>query len=171
MDYPFGTGAWAGLFRVHSDYIGTKNLMLSATLKYDLYLPDHKVMRIPDDVDQPLTRNKEKVARDIGDFFELEMSGSYEFLKGLSCFLVYKLGYKWRDDISGDMGFAYNVAEAETNAKEHVYIVGLQYSTISSYLAKEFPLPIVGSIGYRNRFAGENVLKSEYIDVGLTVYF
>jgi hypothetical protein len=171
VDYPFGTGAWAALFRIHSDYIGTKNLMLSATLKYDLYLPDHKEMRIPDDVNQPLTRNKENVDRDIGDFFELEMSGTYEFLKGLSCFLVYKLGYKWRDDISGSMGYAYDVAEAETNAKEHVYIVGLQYSTISSYLAKEFPLPIVGSIGYRNRFAGENVLKSEYIDVLLTVYF
>jgi len=52
-----------------------------------------------------------------------------------------------------------------------VYIVGLQYSTISSYLAKEFPIPLVGSIGYRNRFAGENVLKSEYIDVLFTVYF
>jgi hypothetical protein len=171
VDYPFGTGAWAGLFRVHSDYIGTKNLMLSATLKYDLYLPDHKVMRIPDDINQPLTRNKEKVDRDIGDFFELEMSGTYEFWKGLSCYLVYKVGYKWRDDISGDMGYAYDVAESETNAKEHVYIIGLQYSTISSYLAKEFPLPIVGSIGYRNRFAGENVLKSEYIDILLTVYF
>ena len=171
VDYPFGTGAWAGLFRAHGDYIGTKNLMLSATLKYDLYLPNHKVMRIPDDVNQPLTLNKENVDRDIGDYFELEMSGSYEFLKGLSCFLVYKFGYKWRDDISGSMGYAYDVAEAETNAKEHVYIVGLQYSTISAYLAKEFPVPLVGFIGYRNRFAGENLLKSEYIDVGLTVYF
>jgi len=171
VDYPFGTGAWAGLFRVHSDYIGTKNLMLSGTLKYDLYLPDHKVMRIPDDVNQPLTPNQEKVERDIGDFFELELSGTYEFFRGMSFFLTYKFGYKWRDDISGSMGFAYDVAEAETNAKEHVYIVGFQYSTVSSYLAKEFPIPIVGFIGYRNRFAGENLLKSEYIDVGLTVYF
>jgi hypothetical protein len=69
------------------------------------------------------------------------------------------------------MGYAYEVAEAETNAKEQVYIVGFQYSTLSLYLAKEFPLPIVAFIGYRNRFAGENVLKSDYIDVGLTVYF
>jgi hypothetical protein len=69
------------------------------------------------------------------------------------------------------MGYAYDVAEAETNAKEQVFIIGLQYSTISAYLAKEFPLPMVGFIGYRNRFAGENVLKSQYIDVGLTVYF
>jgi hypothetical protein len=171
VDYPFGTGAWAGLFRVHQDYIGTKNLLLSATLKYDLYLPDHKVMRIPDDVERPLTRNKEEVDRDIGDYFEMEISGTYEFYQGLSFYLCYRFGYKWRDDISGSMGYAYNVAEAETNAKEQVYIVGFQYSTLPLYLEKKFPIPIIGFIGYRSRFAGENVLKSDYIDVGLTVLF
>lgn len=171
VDYPFGTGAWAGLFRVHSDYVGTKNLMLSATLKYDLYLPDHKVMRIPDDVNQPLTRNKEEVDRNIGDYFEMEISGTYEFYQGLSFYLCYRLGYKWRDDISGSMGYAYNVAEAETNAREQVYIAGFQYSTLPLYLAKKFPVPLVGFIGYRSRFAGENVLKSNYIDFGLTIFF
>ena len=171
VDYPFGTGAWAGLFRVHSDYIGTKNLMISATLKYDLYLPDHKVMRIPNDVNQPLTRNKEEVDRDIGDFFEFEMSGTYEFYQGFSFFLLYKFGYKWRDDISGSMGFSYDVAEAETNAKEHVYIVGLEYSTIPLYLEKKFSIPIRAFVGYRDRFAGENLLKSDYLNILLTVYF
>ncbi len=171
VDYPFGTGAWAGLFRLHSDYIGTKHLMLSATLKYDLYLPDHKVMRIPDDVNQPLTRNKEEVDRDIGDFFEFEMSGTYEFYQGFSFFLLYKFGYKWRDDISGSMGFSYDVAEAETNAKEHVYIVGIEYSTIPLYLEKKFSIPIRAFVGYRDRFAGENLLKSDYLNVLLTVYF
>ena len=171
VDYPFGTGAWAALFRVHQDYVGTKNLLLSATLKYDLYLPDHKVMRIPDDVNRPLTSNKEEVDRDIGDFFELEVSGTYEFYQGFSFFLLYKFGHKWRDDISGSMGYAYNVAEAETNAKEHVYIVGFQYSTLPLYLEKKFPIPLTAFIGYRDRFAGENLLKSDYLNIGLTVYF
>ena len=171
VDYPLGTGAWAGLLRLNQDYIGTKNLLLSTTLRFDYYFPQHFEMRIPDDVNQPLTVNKETVDRKIGSFFEFEITGNYEFVRGLSFFLTYKYGYKWRDDISGSMGYAYDVAEAETNAKEQVYIVGFQYSTLSLYLAKEFPLPIVAFIGYRNRFAGENVLKSDYIDVGLTVYF
>jgi len=82
-----------------------------------------------------------------------------------------EFGYKWRDDISGDMGFAYNTLEEESNAKEHVYILGLEYSTIPLYLAKEFPIPLKAFIGYRDRFAGENLLKSDYLNVMLTVYF
>jgi hypothetical protein len=171
VDYPSGTGAWAGLLRLHQDYIGTKNLFLTSTLRYDYYFPQHIEMRIPNAVDQPITVNKETVERQIGSYFELELTGSYEFVSGFSFFLTYKFGYKWSDDISGTKGYAYNVAEAETNAREQVYIVGLQYSTLPLYLAKEFPLPIIGFVGYRSRFAGENVLKSDYIDVGLTVYF
>ncbi len=171
VDYPFGTGAWAGLLRLNQDYIGTKGLLLSTTLRYDYYFPQHVEMRIPNDVNQPITTNKETVDRSIGNYFEFEFVGTYEFVSGFSAFLTYKFGYKWRDDISGTMGYAYNVAEAETNAKEQVYIIGLQYSTLPLFLAKEFPIPLVGFIGYRNRFAGENVLKSEYIDVGLTIFF
>jgi len=157
--------------RLNQDYIGTKGLLLSTTLRYDYYFPQHVEMRIPNDVNQPITTNKETVDRSIGNYFEFEFVGTYEFVSGFSAFLTYKFGYKWRDDISGTMGYAYNVAEAETNAKEQVYIIGLQYSTLPLFLAKEFPIPLVGFIGYRNRFAGENVLKSEYIDVGLTVFF
>jgi hypothetical protein len=91
--------------------------------------------------------------------------------QGLGPFAVYKFGYKWQNNVSGDKGYDYSSLEEETNAKEHVYIIGLQYSTIPMYLKNEFPVPITAFIGYRNRFAGENTLVSEYIDVGLTVYF
>jgi hypothetical protein len=171
VDYPSGAGAWAALLRLNQDYVGTKDLFLSATLKYDYYFPDRNYERVPDSVDQPLTTNKERVHRTIGSFFELELNGAYNLWKGLGPFAVYKFGYKWQNDVSGDKGYDYNSLEEETNATEHVYILGLQYSTIPMYLKNEFPLPIVAFIGYRNRFAGENVLASEYIDVGLTVYF
>jgi hypothetical protein len=171
VDYPSGTGAWAGLLRLNQDYIGTKGLFLSANLKYDYYFPDRNYERVPDSVDQPLTTNKERVHRTYGPFFELELNGAYDLWKGLGPFAVYKFGYKWQNHVSGDKGYDYSSLEEETNATEHVYIIGLQYSTIPMYLKNEFPVPIVAFIGYRNRFAGENVLVSEYIDVGLAVYF
>jgi hypothetical protein len=171
VDYPLGTGTYAGLLRLHQDYIGTKNLLLSATLKYDWYLPDKNYVRVPDDVDQPLTTNKERVDRDIGDFFELEVNGSYEFLQGLSFVAMYKYGYKWRDSVSGDEGFDYDSLEAETSQKSHEYRIALEYSTIPLFLANQFPLPIKAFVGYRSRFDGENVLKTDYIWTGLTVYF
>jgi hypothetical protein len=171
VDYPFGTGAWAALIRFNQDYIGTKKLLLSSNLKFDYYFPDHKVMRIPDNVNQPITANKEEVDRQIGCWFEIELSGNYEFYDGLSFYLLYKYGYKWKDDISGSMGYSYSTAEQETNAKENVYMVGFQYTTVPLYLAKRFPVPMTAFFGYRNRFAAENLLKSQYWDLGLTVYF
>jgi hypothetical protein len=84
---------------------------------------------------------------------------------------MYKYGYKWRDSVSGDKGFDYDSLEAETNQKSHEYRVALEYSTIPLYLENKFPLPIKAFVGYRDRFAGENVLKSDYIWTGLTVYF
>jgi hypothetical protein len=171
VDYPSGTGAWAGLLRLNQDYVGTKDLFLSATLKFDYYLSDRNYERVPDSADEPLTNNKERVDRTYGPFFELELTGAYNLWKGFGPFAVYKFGKKWQNDVSGDKGYDYASLEEETNATEHVYIIGLQYSTIPMYLKNEFPLPIVAFIGYRNRFAGENVLVSEYIDVGLTVYF
>jgi hypothetical protein len=171
VDYPSGTGAWAGLFRLNQDYIGTKDLFLSATLKYDYYFSDRNYERVPNSTDQPLTTNKERVHRTYGPFFELELTGAYDLWKGFGPFAAYKFGYKWQNHVSGDRGYDYTSLEEETNATEHVYIIGLQYSTIPMYLKNEFPLPIVAFIGYRNRFAGENVLVSEYIDVGIALYF
>jgi hypothetical protein len=69
------------------------------------------------------------------------------------------------------MGFAYNTLEAESNYKEQVYIIGLYYSTIPMYRAKKFPVPLTAYVGYRNRFDGENLLKSDYWSLGLTFFF
>jgi hypothetical protein len=76
VDYPSGTGAWAGLLRLNQDYVGTKDLFLSATLKFDYYFSDRNYERVPDNADQPLTTNKERVDRTYGPYFELELKGS-----------------------------------------------------------------------------------------------
>ncbi len=172
MDYPLGSGAWALLFNFNQDYIGIENLVLNATFRYELYLPDKETLRVPDDVDEVITANEEKVDRDIGDVIELEASASYAFFEGWNFSLLYKYGFAFENDVSGDKGFAYESLQDETDYTEHVGIVGLSYSTIGLYRAKKFPVPLNVSISYRNRFAGSNnVLKSQYVGVKLEVYF
>jgi hypothetical protein len=171
VDYPSGAGAWAGLLRLNQDYIGTKDLFLTVTLKYDYYFKDRNYERVPDSVDQPLTTNKERVDRQYGPFFELEATAAYNLWKGLGPFAVYRYGYKWKNQVHGDKGYDYSSLEDETEQKAQEYIIGLQYSTIPMYLKGEFPVPITAFLGYRNRFAGENSLASEYIDAGLAIYF
>jgi len=172
VDYSLGKGAYALLFRLNNDYTGIENLLLNATVRYDLLIPDREVQRVPDDVNIPITVNKEKVARNLGDVFELEFSGKYTFPKGFDLSLLYKYGFKLKDDISGNKGFAYESLEEETDWTEHVFIACLSYSTVPLYMEKNFPVPLTASISYRNRFAGSNnVLKSQYIALGLQVFF
>jgi hypothetical protein len=195
-DSGFGSGAYALLFRLNNDYdisslwkgvqetaveetLGGRapgtapgTVVLNGTLRYDLVLPDKQVKRVPDHVNNPLTTNKENVSRDLGDIIELEASAKYNFLTGLTLSSLYKYGFKLRDHISGNRGFAYSSIEDETNYTEQIFIVGLAYSTFPLYLRKKFPLPLTTSLSYRNRFAGSNnVSKSEYIGLGLEVLF
>ena len=172
QDYAIGTGAYALLFRLNNDYIGIKNLLLNATFRYDLYLPAKETLRVPDDVNRPITTDKEEVDRDIGDIFRLEASAKYSFPKGFSAFLTYWYEFKLKDDVSGNRGFNYQSLEDETDATEHVFLTGLSYSTVPLFLEKKFPVPLTASVYYRNRFAGtNNVFKSQYIGFGLDVYF
>jgi hypothetical protein len=195
-DYGFGSGAYALLFRLNNDYAisslwkGTQDatteealgarapgtapgtVVLNGTIRYDLVLPDKQVKRVSDNVNNPLSANKENVDRDLGDIIELEVSAKYNFLTGLTFLSLYKYGFKLKDDVSGKKGFVYKSLEDETDYTEQVFIVGLAYSTFPLYLQKKFPLPLTTSLSYRNRFAGSNnVFKSQYIGLGLEALF
>jgi len=170
-DRGFGDGAWALLFRFNNDYTGIENLVLNATFRYDLYLPEKEELRVPDNVDEPITGNKERVDRNLGDEMQFEVSGTYQFIEAWSLSLLYKYAFSFKDRVSGDQDFIYESLEDETDWKEHVGIVSLSYSTIPLFQAKKFPVPLLCSLSYRNRFAGENALKSQYISLGLTAYF
>jgi hypothetical protein len=191
VDFEFGTGAYALLFRGHADYFIPRlwggprtrstdtvpivpdpgDLILNATLRYDVVLPAKELKRVPDDIDNVITRNKEKVDRDIGDTLSFEVSARLGLVTGLSLTATYYFEHKWEDEVSGKRGFRYRTLEEETETEDHIYIVALRYSTIPLYLEKRFPIPLGGSIGYREKFAGRNVLKSRYIGIGFDIYF
>ena len=172
VDYARGDGTYDLLFRLNNDYTGIEKLVLDGTFRYDLQLPDREIKRVPADVNLPITANKEEVKRDLGDIFELETSAKYSFFDGFNTSMLYKYILKLKDEISGSQGFAYQSLEDETDITEHVLIVGLSYSTIPLFREKKFPFPLIGSISYRNRFAGSNnVLKSQYIALGLQAFF
>ena len=171
-DIPFGSGAWALLFRLNNDFTGVENLILNATLKYDLTLPDRVTLRVPDDPNRPITANKEKVSRNQGDKFEIELSGIYQVFKALSFSLLYDYSFSTKDSISGNKGFAYDSLEEESDWTAHYFTVGLTYSTIPLYVAKKFPLPMTASIEYENWFAGSNnILKQQLFNFKLNCFF
>ena len=172
VDLDFGSGAYALLFRFNHDYMAIKNLVLNGTVEYDLVLPQRTTLRIPDDVNLPLTFNREKVRRNIGDIIALKLSAGYTLYKGLTASLLYHFEAKLKDKVSGDMGFNYESVEKETNTMSHVYVVGFSYSTVPLFTEKKFPLPLCFFIAYRDRFAGKNnALDTKYIHLGLQIFF
>ena len=172
IDLGFGSGAYALLFRLNNDYTGIKNTVLNFTMRYDVVMPDKQTKRIPDNVNQPITRNKENVERNLGDIVELEASGDYEFLKGLSGSMLYRYGFKQKDSISGDKGFSYSSLEDETDWTYQAFIVGITYSTLPLFIEKKFPVPLKASLSYENDFAGSNnFLKQQLITFELTAFF
>jgi hypothetical protein len=172
IDIGFGTGAYALLFRLNNDYTGIKNVVLNASLKYDLTLPDKQEKRVPSDANRPITTDKEKVKRNLGDTTVLDLSGTYEFSRGWSFALGYTYSSKSKDNVSGDRGFNYRSLEDETDAKYHLASAELSYSTIELFRKKRFPVPMSASIGYEDVFAGKNnSLEQKYITARLAVYF
>jgi hypothetical protein len=169
---PFSYETHGLLFRTNNDFTGLKNHLFNATFRYDLLLPDKRTMRVLTDVNNPLTRDKERVDRDLGDILEIEVSDKYTPYKGLNIMLLYAYKWKWKDDIDGDMGFAYEALEDETRSKSHVAKVGLSYSTVPLFLEKKFPIPMSFDFTYRQRFAGsDNAIRSKYIEFGLNIFF
>jgi hypothetical protein len=171
VDYALGSGTWALLFYSQNDYTGVKDLVLNLSLKYEHYLPYHPIMRVPTDVNLPLTANKETVERQRGDVFIGEISAQYEFYKGFTAGVLYKIGVGLRDSVSGDGGLDYTQVELQTDYREQVFVVSLGFNTLAFYKENKFPVPLTAGIAYRNRFEGYNVLKSQYIELGLGIYF
>lgn len=172
LDMPFGIEAWALLFQFQNDYLATEKLNLNFTFKYDLVLPDHETERIPPDADIPITANREEVDRDLGDKFVFDTSATYKLTPGLSGAIQYQFWKRWKDEIDGNMGYAYQSLEDETDITAHIFLIGVSYSTIPSFLEEKFPVPLIMSITYENVFAGSNnFLKQDDIIFKLAVLF
>ena len=169
--FDHGEGAWAILMHSNNDYVGIDNLILNATFRFEYVFEYDEKVRVPAEGEM-LTSNKENVDIDPGNVIEIELSGKYTFDNGFGIAALYEYGKRFEDDISGDNNHSYyTILELDSDAKSHIYMVSLSYSTLNLFLEKKFPVPLNVAIGYRNRFAGENTLKSEYISLGATVYF
>jgi len=171
-DLAFGDSQTDLLFRFYADYLGVERWTFNATLFVDIQLPDEEVRRVPVDVNEPITANKEKVDRDLGDIIELDLMALYSFAPGWSAYVQYRGSKKFKDDIDGSQGFNYKSLEDETDWTSHIGKFGLSYSTLQRYQEKKFPIPMYAGLEYRNRFAGSNnINKSEYIALNVGVYF
>jgi len=173
IDQGFGSGAYALLFRLNNDYTGIKNLVLNATIRYDLTLPDEQRKRVTS-IHNPIVplTDEERVSRNIGDILQLEGSGSYTFSEGWDFCLLYRYATRTKDDISGKGKLDYAALAEETDWTYHLFSAGISFSTIPLFKAKKFLLPLKASLEYENVFAGtNNFLQQQFFSIKLAAYF
>ena len=185
VDNAPGGGAYALLFRFQQDWLhqqaglmkllGAPDLgefLINTTFRYDLILPDKQSFRVCD-VHTPICPTKDdSVKRDTGDIFEAELSPSYGLGEGFYLTGTYKYGHKWKDHHSGDKGFDYGALAVETDYDEHIVRGALNYTTMKLFADHKFPVPLIASVFYRERFAGNNnMFVSRYIGFSLNVFF
>jgi hypothetical protein len=173
IDQGFGTGAYALLFRLNNDYTGIKNLVLDATIRYDLTLPDKQTKRVTS-IHNPIVpeTDTDRVSRNIGDVLQVEGSGTYTFWEGWDFSLLYRYAAKTKDHISGKRNLDYAALAEQTDWTYHLFSGGITYSTIPLFRAKKFPLPLKASLEYQNVFAGtNNFLQQQFFSIKLAAYF
>ena len=128
---------------------------MNLTFRFDYMLPDDKIMRIGDTPEQVFTNNRERVDRELGDIFNLEISTRYWTSEALSFSATYTWGFKSKDDIDGDLGYNYSSLETDTDFEEQIIIVAASYSTLPDYRNRQSRAPMEFSIAYRERCDGK----------------
>ena len=126
-----------------------------------------------------LTTNRERVDRELGDLYNLEVSASYHSTAALAFTLTYTYGGKFKDDIDGDRGYHYSSLESDTDSHQQVVIVAASYSTLPAYMSQQSRLPMEFSLAYRERFDGAGpssgqanpVLYTRWVVAGMKILF
>lgn len=172
VDLGFGDGQEDILFGFAADYRGVDKWLFGLELGYNWQLSDEKTMRVPEAVDAPVTVNKEKVDRDLGDVVSLSLSGFYTITPEWSTGLTYKASKKFEDDIDGDMGFNYSSLEDETEVESQSITAEVTYSTVQRFLQNKAKVPYSVGLAYRNRYDGsDNINNSWYVAAIFNLYF
>ena len=183
LDQPLGEGAYALLFQFQQDFIFQEpglgrrlgfpspgDFFLNLNFEYDLVLPDKQTLRVCPRAN-PLCSTKAKLDRDLGDVIRAETQATIGLLKGLIFQPLYLYQYRLKNDFSGPSGVPVEVLEQDSSQQTHEYKLQLTFTTIPWVVEKKFPVPLVFSINYRDRFAGDNfVNNSQFFGFNVTVY-
>lgn len=184
VDIPLGDGNWAARFQFQQDFTMqqdgiSKNLgyptpgsfYVNTKFEYLYNASDSRTARVCSPL-QPVCNQRGTVHRSAGDIVEAELQGYLGVLTdGLILTSGYTYTHQYTSSYSGNDGFDYSVLAINSDHTIHEAFIGLTFTSVPGYVQKRFPLPIFANASYRNRFAGENVAKSDWVYLTLSVYF
>lgn len=185
VDIPTGDGNWAIRFQFQQDFMKQKeglskrlgfpevgDYFINTTFEYLYNLPDTRTVRACSPL-FPVCTQKAKVTRKAGDIVQAELQGNLGVLTdGLILIGGYNYQQQFKAHFTGDQpGLPYGDLSIGSNVTAHEFFVGMTFSTVPLVVKGKFPMPVVGNIQYRERFAGENAYKTQTLWFTISTYF
>ncbi|MCY4644453.1 MAG: hypothetical protein OXB88_07525 [Bacteriovoracales bacterium] len=143
-------------------------------LGYTWQVSDRVARRVPQDGDSSLSPDLDgQVIRDLGNSLYASVGGSVDIYKGIVLKGQYAFQYKGADEYEGDKyeSYRYDFLGKNTKQRLHSLQLGINYSTVSLFRQKKFPLPLDFNLISAIPLAGENVVKDSSVVAEAAVFF
>lgn len=175
LDVPTGDGQTdVGAMVIYDRYLTRdKSFKANAYVGYTAQLPDTIERRLPATEDDSLSADKEDLERDLGDIVAAGAGLTYQFDWGFNMGAAYGFQHQNRVSYSGSKFSRqrYNLLEINTRQVLHSATLGVGYSTVEMYKAKQFMLPMQLNLAYCKPLKGMNVVKNELLAFEVVLFF
>ena len=174
VDVPTGDGQFDfGLGAVGEYYLNGRTTFWTR-LGYTWQVSDQVARRIPENEFSSLSPDLDgQVFRDLGDSLYASIGGSFDFYRGIMLKTQYSFQHKERDEYRGAeyQAFRYGFLGKDSQQSLHVLQVGINYSTITLFKNKKFPIPLDFNLISGIPLAGNNVTKDASVVAEAAIFF
>ncbi len=157
------TGGYSGIgaYSTNELYIGPR-WIFSGIVQYEAHLPDRVDKRVPTDATDilPSIEQKENVARQPGNLFDVVLGNKYFLFPWMSIGGFYDMTFKDPDWFSGGKNINYGILSQDTGYSAQKLGGFIEFSTIQSYIEKSFAVPFTIGYTFSNIVAGTNTPHS-----------
>jgi hypothetical protein len=156
LDVPLGDGSTD--IRTRMEYfqnIGA-NFDLHMLADYNIQTTDKATLRVPK-IGEVLALNssKEKLRRDLGDFYETDLELGYRYSNWRFSTTLHRYE-KQSDHYRSSLGTDTTSIETNTYTYANQYRIGASWSGVSAWQQGKLPLPLIIKLEMQNTYGGKN---------------
>ena len=175
VDVPTGDGQFDVGMGAIAEYHPWKRVNLWARVNYLWQAPDEVAARVPEGGDSSLSPDLDgQIARDLGDSVYAGVGGSLDLYGGVKMKAQYSYQYKERDRYAGSGDIEadrYRFLGQGTEQSLHAVQLGINYSTVSLFQRKKFPIPLDFNVISGIPVSGRNVTKDTTLLAEAALFF
>ncbi len=155
------------------DFRITPRWTFGTMVGYIWRIPDQAEKRVPTSRDDmlPAASRQERVSRNLGDSWLMGSSMGYALTQEWSVLGSYEYSTKNADSYRGVRGYDYGLLAKDSKAEAHRVAVGVTFSTIDMFYAREFMAPLQIGYTFSDVISGVNTDRQQAHEISLRMFF